>query len=529
MAHNVRMRTGLIVALLLLIPSAGRAGERKPASPFETDVAFAPVNTIDKLVLAALRERGIEPANRCSDEVFVRRVHLDVIGTLPRVEEVTRFLDDRARDKRRRLIDDLLARDEFADYWALKWCDLLRVKAEFPINLWPNAVQAYHRWIHDCIRLNRPYDRMARTMLTASGSNFREPAVNFWRATQSRDPDALAQAVGVTFMGIRLERWSKERRAAMALFFSRIAFKRTVEWKEEIVFPSPAPARSIWTSFPDGSVARIPGGADPREVFAGWLIRRDNPWFAPCVVNRIWAWLMGRGIVHEPDDFRPDNPASNPELLAALSRELVVSGYDLRRIYRLILNSATYQQSSIPRSTHSTTEAEAQFAHYIVRRLDAEVLIDAVCSITGTHEKYASPIPEPFTFLPEDDRTIELADGSISSPFLEMFGRPTRDTGLWSERNNGCTGAQRLFLLNSSDIQRRIERSAKIAALLRGGRRDPDRAIRAIYLTVLSRHPLPAEIAALRKYGRAAKLGGKRLADDLVWALINSKEFLYAH
>ncbi len=516
------MRRALLVTLLISV--LGSADER---TLFEADGGFASVNVIDKAVLASLNRHGIDPARRCSDEVFVRRVHLDVIGTLPRPEEVVRFLGDRRPDKRRRLIEVLLARDEFADYWALKWSDLLRVKAEFPINLWPNAVQAYHRWIHDCIRLNRPYDRMARTMLTASGSNFREPAVNFWRATQSREPSALAHAVGVTFMGVRIERWPKERRDAMAQFFSRIAFKRTVEWKEEIVFPSPAPARSVSTAFPDGTGVRIPGDADPRKVFADWLIQRDNPWFAPCVVNRIWAWLMGRGIVHEPDDFRPDNPPSNPDLLAALSKELVVSGYDLRHIYRLILNSATYQQSSISRTR--SRRAEPLFAHYIVRRLDAEVLIDAVCSITGTHERYASPIPEPFTFLPEDDRTIELADGSITSPFLEMFGRPTRDTGLWSERNNGCTGAQRLFLLNSSDIQRRIERSAKLAALVRGGRRDPDRAIRSIYLLILSRAPLPAETAALRKYGRAARLSGTRLADDLVWALINSKEFLYAH
>jgi len=518
------MMRRVLVALLLLTPALARADER---TFFEADSGFAPANIIDKAVLASLNKQGIEPARRCSDQVFVRRIHLDVIGTLPLPEEVLRFLSDRRPDKRRRLIDDLLARDEFADYWALKWSDLLRVKAEFPINLWPNAVQAYHRWIHDAIRRNRPYDRMARRMLTASGSNFREPAVNFWRATQSREPAALAQAVAITFMGVRLERWPTERQANLAAFFSRIAFKRTIEWKEEIIFPNPEPSRSMSVVFPDGSTGRVRGDADPRGTFADWLLRRDNPWFARCAVNRIWAWLMGRGIVHEPDDMRRDNPPSNPELLAALERELVVSGYDLRRIYRLILNSATYQQSSIPRSAHPA--ARAQFAHYIVRRLDAEVLIDAICSITGTHEKYESPIPEPFTFLPEDDRTIALTDGSITSPFLEMFGRPTRDTGLWSERNNRCTGAQRIFLLNSSDIQRRIERSAQLAALLRSAKGDSDRAVRAIYLLILSRSPLPRELEAIRRYRRSSKLRGRQLATDLAWALINSKEFLYAH
>ncbi|MHC4953072.1 MAG: DUF1553 domain-containing protein [Planctomycetota bacterium] len=521
------MQRALPVVLLLLASAPGRAGERPVVHPFEVESGAAQKNIVDEAVRAALLKRGIRPANRCSDEVFVRRVYLDVIGTLPKPGEVLRFLDDRGPDKRRRLIEALLARDEFAEYWSLKWCDLLRVKAEFPINLWPNAVQAYHRWIHDSIRLNRPYDRMARTMLTASGSNFREPAVNFWRAAQSREPVVLAQAVAVTFMGTRLDRWPQARQAEMAAFFSRVAFKRTVEWKEEIVFPSPAPARSMWAVFPDGTGMLIRGNTDPRRAFADWLIRRDNAWFAPCVVNRIWAWLMGRGIVHEPDDIRPDNPASNPELLAALSRELVVSGYDLRRIYRLILNSATYQQSCVPRATHPA--AEAQFAHYVVRRLDAEVLIDAICSITGTNENYASPIPEPFTFLPEDDRTIALGDGSISSPFLEMFGRPTRDTGLWSERGRATTGAQRLHLLNSSDIQRRIERSTRLAAVLRNTRRDTDRGVRALYLLILSRHPLPAEMQAVRNYARSSGLNGKQVMDDLVWTLINSKEFLYAH
>ncbi|MHC4848779.1 MAG: DUF1553 domain-containing protein [Planctomycetota bacterium] len=519
------MRYLTAIAFLLLVPA--HADDRRAVAPFESADEPTARNRVDVIVRAALRERGIEPARRCSDEVFVRRVYLDVIGTLPRPAEVTRFLDDKTPDKRKRLIDALLLRDEFADYWSLKWCDLLRVKAEFPINLWPNAVQAYYRWIHDCLRLNRPYDRMARAMLTTSGSNFRQPAVNFWRSASSKDPHALAQAVALTFLGARFERWSSEQKQQLAAFFSRVAFKRTVEWKEEIVFLDPAPSRSLWAVFPDGSGVRIRGTEDPRRVFADWLIQRDNPWFAPCVVNRVWAWLMGRGIVHEPDDFRPDNPPCNPELLAALSRELVVSGYDLRCLYRLILNSATYQQSSVPRSRNP--EAEAQFAHHIVRRLDAEVLIDAICSITGTNENYASPIPEPFTFLPEYARTITLADGSITSPFLEMFGRPTRDTGLWSERNSSSTGAQRLFLLNSSDIQNRIQRSARLAQWARIARKDPTRSVRAAYLTILSRHPLPAELQAIRNHRRAAKLGARQALEDLVWALINSKEFLYAH
>jgi len=521
------MKETLLAAALLLISLPGRGEEQRTARPFEEKGDFIARNAVDQAVLAALRKHGIEPANPCSDEVFLRRAFVDVIGTLPTPREVVAFLQDRSPGKRGKLIDALLERDEFADYWALKWCDLLRVKSEFPINLWPNAVQAYHRWIHSAIRRNRPYDHLARELLTASGSNFRVPAVNFWRAHQGREPSALAHAVALTIMGCRFEDWPAARRTGMAAFFSRVAFKRTTEWKEEIVFSDPAATGPVRAVFPDGTEVQIEAGKDPRRVFADWLVTPNNPWFTRSIVNRIWAWLMGRGVVHEPDDFRPDNPPSNPELLTVLSKELVLSGYDLRHVYRLILNSSTYQQSPIPRSDHP--EARNLFAHYIVRRLDAEVLIDALCSITGSTEKYWSAVPEPFTFIPEDNRSIALADGSITSPFLEMFGRPARDTGLWSERNNGFTGAQRLHMLNSTDIQTRIERSWRVRALLQGARRNPRRAIQSVYLLVLSRQPTAAEVAAVEKYGRSAKLNPKQVADDLVWALINSKEFLYAH
>ena len=214
---------------------------------------------------------------------------------------------------------------------------------------------------------------------------------------------------------------------------------------------------------PTGRAWRSRAGTDGRAVFADWLIRPENPWFARNIVNRVWYWLLGVGIVHEPDDMRPDNPPTNPELLAALERELVASRYDLRQLYRLILNSATYQRSCIP--TTDRPEAESCFAHYPMRRLDAEVLIDAICQITGTTETYTSLIPEPWTYIPKETRSIALADASITSSFLDLFGRPARDTGLESERNNAPSAAQRLHLLNSSHIQRKLAESAKLRAL----------------------------------------------------------------
>jgi len=483
--------------------------------------------TIDEAVSAALSERKIEAAGQCTDETFVRRVYLDVIGKIPTPDEARAFLDDKSEGKRAALIDVLLERPEFADYWSMKWCDLLRVKSEFPINLWPNAVQAYHRWVHDALKENRPYDWMARELLTASGSNFRVPPVNFYRAVQGRAPQDLAAAAALTFMGARLDRMPKDRAAGMAVFFSRVAFKGTSEWKEEIVLLNPAPAEGGEAMLPDGSKVMLRPGDDPRRVFADWLISGENPWFARAAVNRIWAWLLGRGVIHEPDDIRPDNPPSIPALLAVLEKELVGAHYDLRHLYRLILNSRTYQASSIPAS--SNPEAGNFFAHYVVRRLDAEVMLDVAGSILGVHEEYSSTIPEPYTFIPGETPTVLLPDGSISGPILELFGRPSRDTGLFSERNNEFTDGQRLFLINSSAIQNSLQTSPKIRAVMQAAKGDAGSYIRSLYMLILSRAPTKEEFDTAREYAKTSGLPPQQAAQDLAWALINSKEFLFRH
>jgi len=521
------MRPPLLGVAVLMAVHCGQAADSQAARPFESDTWSVPANGVDTRVLAALQKKGIEPAHPCSDEVFIRRVYLDVIGTLPEPSDVRQFLQDGRPDKRAVLIEVLLKREEYADYWALKWGDLLRVKAEFPINLWPNAVQAYHRWIRDAVEGNRPYDQFVRELLTSSGSSFRVPPVNFYRAVQGREPSALAEAVALTFMGTRLASWAANRRAGMAAFFSRVAFKKTDEWKEEIVYLDLAPTSTLEAVFPDGTTALIESGDDPRVAFANWLITPSNPWFTRSIVNRVWAWLLGRGIIHEPDDIRPDNPPANPELLTYLEKELVTAKYDLRHIYRLILNSRTYQQSSIPRSDRPG--AEAMFAYYPVRRLDAEVLIDALDWVGGTGESYSSPIPEPFTYIPGDQRSIELPDGSITSSFLEVFGRPARDTGLESERSSQPTDAQRLYLLNSADVHRRITRSQRLRAVASAARGNRVEAIRGVYMTLLSRDPTPAEQAAAEKYWQTPELGSGDAATDLAWALINTMEFLYRH
>lgn len=485
-------------------------------------------NAIDVLVCTKLAEHGLTPAASCPDEVFFRRIYLDVIGTLPTAEETLRFLGDTRPDKRSRWLDELLDRDEYALYWAMKWSNLLRVKAEFPINLWPNAVQAYHRWVYEALKKNMPYDEFVRALLTSSGSNFRVPPVNFYRAIQGREPSSIAAAVALTFMGTRLDAWPEEQQKNMEVFFSRIAYKGTEEWKEEIVCLDATSSEPLNVAFPDGTPLQIPAGQDPRQLFAAWLIAPDNPWFARNIVNRVWFWLFGRGIIHEPDDIRSDNPPVNPELLAYLEKEFVRSGYDLKQLYRLILNSKSYQQSST--LTPYSTQAEKYFACYPIRRIEAEVLSDALQSLFGPGESYSSLIPEPFTFIPNYTRTIALADGSTTNAFLETFGRPSRDTGLENERNHQTTAAQRLYLINSSEVQKRIAGNKRRWAIPRkGGKGRMGQSVRQIFVEILSRYPTQEEMALIRAYGKGSGTTPSQAAEDLVWALINSKEFLYKH
>jgi hypothetical protein len=519
--------------VVLALAMAGSVVGVAQVNPFESRSPFEARCRIDELVQKRHAALGLQPARVCSDAVFVRRAYLDTIGTLPTAVEAREFLQNPAPNKRATLIDRLLEREEYADYWAMKWSDLLRVKAEFPINLWPNAAQAYHRWIRTSLRENKPYDQFARELLTSSGSNFRVGPVNFYRAMPSREPEGIAKAVALTFLGMRAEGWPAERRRGMAVFFAAIGYKGTGEWKEEIVFHdlgmTNRPGGGVEPKvgrLPDDTVVELKAGEDPRQAFASWLIDARNPWFARCMVNRLWAWLVGRGIVHEPDDWRGDNPPVNPELLDYLAAELVTSHYDLKRVQRLILNSKTYQLAAVPVS--AGPEAEANFAFYPVRRLEAEVLIDALNEVTGTAERYSSAIPEPFTYVPEGVRSIALPDGSITSSFLEMFGRPARDTGLAGERNNRPTAAQRLHLLNSSHIQRKLEQSRKLQALLqaRPGVRE---AATGLYLTILSRYPTAAELAAIEGYGAAGQTRPREVFLDLAWALVNSAEFLHRH
>ena len=528
---NLARLLPLLVAVTgLSLEASGEGGSVFESGPVVRipETSGNPSDKLDQLVFAHLDKLGLKSANNCSDAVFIRRAYLVTIGTLPREDETRDFLASKDESKRVLLVEHLLSRPEYADYWAMKWADVLRVKAEFPIKLWPNAVQIYHQWIHASVRDNKPFHQFAQELLVGSGSNFREGQVNFYRAMQDRTPRGMAATVALTFMGERAEKWPEKKLDAMAGFFANVAFKSTAEWKEEIVYFDPTADKDGLAKnaiFPDGTPVKLdPGKSDPRVIFASWLLRPENPSFSRCAANRVWTWLMGRGVVNEPDDFREDNPPSNPELLAFLEQEFIGSRCDMKHLIRIILNSRTFALSSIP--AQDTPEAVANFAHYPMRRLEAEVLIDALNQITETKESYSSPIPEPFTFIPDDVRGIALPDGSITSSFLELYGRPPRDTGYQFERSLETNPAQRLHLLNSSHIQKKIEACPLVT---RTSDNEPAALAEAAYLTILSRFPTAEEIATLQSYADAGTASGRALAADFVWSLINQPEFFYNH
>lgn len=492
-------------------------------------------NRIDSYVIAQLKANGIPPSETCTDAVFVRRVYLDAVGTLPTPAETRQFLSDQNPGKRVNLIDLLLERREFADYQALKWGDLLRIKAEFPSNLWPQAAQGYDRWVRQNMLLNTPYDQFVRQLLTAGGSNFHVPPVNFYRAFQERGPRQIAENIALVFMGIRLNSkdFTEEQILGMAAFFAKTGYKNTDEWKEEIVyFNEQGKLVDKKTNLPvkptplNGKPMDIPPDKDPRTVFAEWLISPANPWFAKNAVNRVWGRLAGRGISDVDNMNLSAGACRSPELLAYLEQELIANKYDIKHIYRLILNSNTYQLSSKNNSLNAADDSG--FSHYRIRRIDAEPLIDAICQITGTTETYSSNIPEPYTFLPDGNRAITLADGSIDSPFLELFGRPPRNTSYESERNNTPSWLQAQHLLNSSHIQRKIEPGPVIRKLITDKKGNPY-IINELYLLILSRFPTEAEKSIALNYMNSPKRKQNEATYDLAWALINSKEFILKH
>ncbi|ARN57763.1 DUF1553 domain-containing protein [Sedimentisphaera salicampi] len=486
-------------------------------------------NPIDRAVLSGLKANGLKPSEKCSDSVFLRRIYLDLTGTTPHLWQARDFLNDKSGDKRRKLVNKLLGSPEYADYWSMKLCDTLRVKAEFPVNLWPNGVQAYYKWVHSSVVNNKPYDKFAEDILLSSGSNFRSPPVNFYRAIQGNEPQTIASAAALTFMGIRLENWPEKTAECITPFFSRLCYKGTKEWKEQIIYNDPAAETNLTASLPfGGREVTIEAGEDPRKPFVSWLISEDNDYFAENMINRVWYWLMGSGIYTELDDRRPQSTPVNPRLMSCLKKEFVSSGWDVAHLIKFIASSQTYQQSSIP--DKKPAETLKHFGCYKVRRVEAEVLSDILDkTFGGSSGNYISRIPEPFTFFPAYKTAVSIQDGSITSPFLALFGKPSRDTGFLAERNSEPSAAQSRYLLNSNYINNKISRSWKLKKLVRDNRKNRKRILSGIYLSILSRAPSESETKKALGYYRSSGLNLLNASQDIAWALTNSREFSYKH
>ena len=482
--------------------------------PLPSPFPEAPANNkIDEFVVAKLKKLGIPPSELCSDPEFIRRAYLDVIGTLPTSAEARAFLADPDPQKRAKLIDQLLVREEFVDFWALKWGDLFRIKSGVGV-VRPAAGTAYYRWVRESIAQNMPYNQFVREIVTATGSIYEYGAANFFAPASNRDPQSFAEAVALIFMGARIgcarchshpvENWTLDDDLGLAAFFATVNFKKTNEWTEEIVYSNPKTilrhpktGQVVKPKFLGGEVLELDGQEDPRAKFADWLISPQNPWFAKNIVNRIWFWLLGRGIVHEADDWRPTNPPENPELLQYLQEELVNNKYDLKHIFRLILNSRTYQLSSQPNPGNQ--KDFAHFSHYRVKRLGAEQLLDAVSQVTENWESFRNAVAAPIVTLPLGHRATQIPDGSTESPFLKLFGRAPRDASFESQRDSTPSLRQSLYLVNSDQFQAKVVNSPRIKRLIQEKKSDAE-AIEELYFVTLARAPTEKEKQRVLEY-----------------------------
>lgn len=506
---------GIICAALV-------AGARAPVEPYEAEAKVEARSAIDRCLFRAWERAGIPVPYRASDTTFCRRAYLSLAGRLPTEDEAKAYFADTDAAKADKLVDRLLAGEGFVDYWTMKALDALRVKSEFPINLWPNAVYVYGRRIREAVRRNEPADAFARALLTSAGSNFRVPEVNFFRALADRTPRGIAAAVAQTFLGTDFSALPPGDQTNLAAFFAGVTYAPTKEWKEEIVFWKPFDETATLT-LPDGSRRRAEAATDRRALFADYLLSGDCPAFARSMANRVWFGLFGEGLYENPDNIL--SACRNPELAELLARDFVASGYDLRALCREIAKSAVMRESAfVPAGDYE--KARRAFAVYPIRRLDAEVLQDAIRDLTGTTFEYSSVIPEPFTFLPPKNRTVTLMDGSITSQFLILFGRPARDTGLLLERNNAVSAKQMLYLYNSGDVYRRLNRLFADPEL-----RDapPPEKADILYWRFYGRPTTLAEHRGFLDAYKSVKQPKLRWRSfkDLAWSLLSSKEFLY--
>lgn len=490
-------------------------------------------NFIDGLVWDKLQQLGVAPSEAASDATFLRRVHLDIIGRLPTPAETRAFLKDQQPDKRARLIDALLARPEYVDHWANKWADLIRPN---PYRVGIKATMNLDAWLRDAFRRNLPYDQMVREIVTAQGSSFRDGAIVVFR--DRREPDEITTMVSQLFLGVRLECarchhhpfevWSQHDFYSFAAFFGRVSFKGAgistpISGGEEVVFTKPSgqvkhpvTGKVLQPTPLLGKPMEIPVEQDPRAVLAQWMTSPENPFFAKVMVNRVWADLMGRGIVEPVDDLRATNPPSNAKLLDALAEDFKANGYDLKKLIRTITSSAVYSLSSVPRP-ESVGDSRNYSRHYR-QRLRAEVLLDAYSDITGVNEQ--------FDAMPAGSRAMELWTARVPSTFLDSFSRPDPNQDPPCERTNETSVVQALHLMNAKNLQRKVSSDEGRAAVLSKSTKTPAEIVDELYLLAFCRLPSEVERKAAMKRFDNPKANRRQLTEDLLWALLNSPEFV---
>ena len=493
---------------------------------------FPANNFIDERLASKWHDLGLAPSDLCTDEAFLRRLHFDAIGTTPTPEEVRAFLADGNPEKRIRAIDRVLDRPEFVDFWALKWGDLLRVNRDL---LQDKGMWSFHNWVRACLRDGKPLDAMARDVVTAEGSTFTDGPANFYLT--SRNPADWSETTAQLFLGVRLgcarchhhpfEKWSQDDYWGMAAFFSRLGTKTSQEFglfgRETVVFLRPQ--GEVSHPRKGGIVKPKPLGGpeaddplDRRRKLAEWLTAKDNPFFARNVVNRFWAYTMGRGLVEPIDDMRETNPPSIPELLDALAADLITHKYDLKHLLKTIFRSRAYQLSSSATPENRADASNTYHTRYQRKRLTAEQLADAIDFATGTREKYVG--------LPPGTRAIQLPDTKVRSFLLDVFGRPARQITCECERTAQPNIAQALHLLNSDFLERKIaDPKGRVAGLLKAGKK-PEEIIKDLYYAALSRPPREAE--AERDLAWLARSPSRSAwAHDLLWVLLNRREFQF--
>jgi hypothetical protein len=487
-------------------------------------------NFVDHHAFKKLEQLQILPSELCTDEEFVRRVYLDVIGILPQPVETTAFLADADPEKRAKLIGALLERPEFAQFWALKWGDLLRIRnAKVSVG----GVHKFQRWLVAAFRDNMPYDQFARELLTATGSTFENPPANYYRtATETND---CTETTSQLFLGIRIqcakchnhpfERWSQDNYYGIGAFFNRVQRKPGVNPEEQVIWVAragevtqPRTGQQMQPWLPLTGTAELSGEGDRREAFVGWLVKPDNPFFAKVEVNRIWGHLFGRGIVEPVDDFRDSNPPSSAALISALADDFANNGYDRRRVMRTILNSRTYQLSS--RKSEFNAEDVKYFSHANTRLLSAEQLLDAICRVTGVAEKFAG--------LPSGTRATQLPSPDVDIEFLKVFGQPARETACACERSSDSNLSQALQMINGPLVHGKVRDEHNRLRSEVAAEKTNDQIVDELYLAALCRHASDAEMATATAH--IANAGDRmRGLEDVCWALLNANEFLFQH